>query len=335
MPIINLKSTLILATTLTVTTAGMLGSYAFANYINDRNQVLVQAEQANNKSNLVDLVSNTPDLSTLKTAVVAANLSDSLKNGNFTVFAPTNGAFSKLPSETLNSLLKPENKQQLVNILSYHVIEGKVSFADLKTKTSVKTLLNQDVKVKVVGEDIFLNDMVKITTSDVEASNGVAHIIDSVLIPKAGSDNTSVQASPNQASVPTLSQAINSTPELSTLKELVTIAGIDANTLNNITVFAPTNDAFGKLPASLVSYLKHNPAVLKEVILNHILSQKLDSQSVLQFLASSEEPVTNLQNQLLSLSIKNQQIYVNSSKVVATDINTTNGLVHLVDKVIL
>jgi transforming growth factor-beta-induced protein len=266
---------------------------------------------------------------------VAANLSDSLKNGNFTVFAPTNGAFSKLPSETLNSLLKPENKQQLVNILSYHVIEGKVSFADLKTKTSVKTLLNQDVKVKVVGEDIFLNDMVKITTSDVEASNGVAHIIDSVLIPKAGSDNTSVQASPNQASVPTLSQAINSTPELSTLKELVTIAGIDANTLNNVTVFAPTNDAFGKLPASLVSYLKHNPAVLKEVILNHILSQKLDSQSVLQFLASSEEPVTNLQNQLLSLSIKNQQIYVNSSKVVATDINTTNGLVHLVDKVIL
>merc|ERR1711871_894132 len=139
--------------------------------------------------NIVELASATPDLSTLVTAVKAGGLVDTLSGtGPFTVFAPTNEAFAKLPKATLDFLLKPENKAKLVDILTYHVASGSVHAADLKNGEKIKTVEGKQVEARIFGSGknsyVFINNA-RVTTADVDASNGVVHIIDSVLIPPA------------------------------------------------------------------------------------------------------------------------------------------------------
>ena len=104
--------------------------------------------------------------------------------GPFTVFAPTDDAFAKLPAGTVESLLKPENLEKLKNILLYHVVSGKVMAADVVGLTSAPTVLGQDVKITVKDGKVYLNDTVQVIITDIEASNGVIHVIDAVLLPK-------------------------------------------------------------------------------------------------------------------------------------------------------
>ena len=121
---------------------------------------------------------------TLVAAVKAAGLVDTLKGpGPFTVFAPTDAAFAKLPPGTLDSLLKPENKAKLVSILTYHVVAGKVMEADVVKLKSAKTLEGESVTIKVKGGSVMINNAHVIKT-DIETSNGVIHVIDTVLMPK-------------------------------------------------------------------------------------------------------------------------------------------------------
>ena len=121
---------------------------------------------------------------TLVSAVQAAELVDTLKGeGPFTVFAPTDDAFAALPEGTLDTLLLPENKQQLTDILLYHVVPGKVMAADVVGLTSAPTVLGKDAEVRVEDGKVFLNDNVEVVITDIETSNGVIHVIDTVLIP--------------------------------------------------------------------------------------------------------------------------------------------------------
>ena len=135
------------------------------------------------------LISSSPavaagSFNTLVTAVKAAGLVDTLKGpGPFTVFAPTDEAFAKLPGETVENLLKPENKQQLVAILTYHVVPGKVMSKDLVgKKTMAKTVAGTQVSIDAT--DGVRVDNAKVVKADIEASNGVIHVIDTVIIPK-------------------------------------------------------------------------------------------------------------------------------------------------------
>ena len=122
--------------------------------------------------------------STLVAAVKAAGLVETLKGaGPFTVFAPTDEAFAKLPTGTLDSLLKAENKTKLANILKYHVVAGKVMAADVVKLHSAKTVEGQDVNIKTVNGAVTVENA-HVTKTDIEASNGVIHVIDSVLLPK-------------------------------------------------------------------------------------------------------------------------------------------------------
>jgi uncharacterized surface protein with fasciclin (FAS1) repeats len=121
---------------------------------------------------------------TLVAAVQAADLVDTLKGeGPFTVFAPTDDAFAALPAGTLDTLLMPENKQQLTDILLYHVVPGKVLAEDVVDLSAAPTVLGKDATVKVEDGKVFLNDNVEIIITDIETSNGVIHVIDSVLLP--------------------------------------------------------------------------------------------------------------------------------------------------------
>jgi uncharacterized surface protein with fasciclin (FAS1) repeats len=131
---------------------------------------------------IVAVASGTKNLETLVTAVKAADLVETLQGtGPFTVFAPTDAAFAKLPKETLDNLLKPENKEQLAAILTYHVVPGKVKAADVKTG-EVKTVNGKDLDVKVTGAVVTVNDA-KVTSTDIPASNGIIHLIDTVVMP--------------------------------------------------------------------------------------------------------------------------------------------------------
>ncbi|GGG14763.1 fasciclin domain-containing protein [Pontibacter amylolyticus] len=132
---------------------------------------------------IVALASETPSLSTLVQALQAADLEGALQGaGPYTVFAPTNEAFAALPAGTLENLLKPENKQQLVDILTYHVVEGNVKSTDLSNGMSAKTLNGADLKVMLNGSSVKINDAT-VTMPDVAASNGVVHVIDKVMLP--------------------------------------------------------------------------------------------------------------------------------------------------------
>jgi len=120
---------------------------------------------------------------TLATALEAAGLVDTLKgSGPFTVFAPTDDAFAKLPEGTIENLLKPENKDELVAILTYHVVPSKVMAADVVKLDEAKTVNGKMLSIKRAGDAVMVNDA-KVTATDIAASNGVIHVIDTVILP--------------------------------------------------------------------------------------------------------------------------------------------------------
>merc|ERR1712170_284078 len=138
--------------------------------------------------NIVELAESVKDLSTLVTAVVAADLADTLSSpGPFTVFAPTNEGFAALPAGTLDSLLKPENKAQLADILTYHVLPEQVLSTDLKFFQRVATVEGKNLHVVKSSKGVFVGPDAKslrtVVGADNLASNGVAHIIDGVMLP--------------------------------------------------------------------------------------------------------------------------------------------------------
>ena len=135
------------------------------------------------KENIVGLAVGNEDLSTLVAAVKAAGLVETLSgDGPFTVFAPTNEAFAALPEGTVENLLKPENKDQLIAVLTYHVVSGDAYAKDLSNGQDITTVEGDDVKVKINKKGVMINDA-KVVAADVKATNGVVHVIDHVLLP--------------------------------------------------------------------------------------------------------------------------------------------------------
>jgi uncharacterized surface protein with fasciclin (FAS1) repeats len=134
---------------------------------------------------IVDTASSNGSFTTLVAAVKAAGLVETLKGaGPFTVFAPSDAAFKKLPAGTVENLLKPENKAQLQKILTYHVVPGKVMSSDLTgKKTAAKTVQGSDVAISADAKGVRV-DNASVTTADVAASNGVIHVIDTVIMPR-------------------------------------------------------------------------------------------------------------------------------------------------------
>ncbi len=133
---------------------------------------------------VVDIAVGSSDHTTLVAAVSAAGLVETLSGtGPFTVFAPTNAAFAALPEGTVDNLLKPESKDQLTSVLTYHVVAGNVMAADLSDGQVVKTLNGQDLTVSIKDGKVMINGAT-VTAADLAGSNGVVHVVDAVLLPK-------------------------------------------------------------------------------------------------------------------------------------------------------
>ncbi|MBC8095216.1 MAG: fasciclin domain-containing protein [Akkermansiaceae bacterium] len=163
-----MKTIRLLALTALVTTASLFGVTA--------------AETKPAANDIVAVASSAGSFNTLVAAVKAAGLVETLQSaGPFTVFAPTDEAFAKLPKGTVENLLKPENKEKLVAILTYHVLSGKVMAADVKT-LKARTVNGKELSVKVADGAVTV-DNAKVVKTDVAASNGVIHVIDTVVLP--------------------------------------------------------------------------------------------------------------------------------------------------------
>lgn len=142
------------------------------------------AAMAGDRADIVDTAVNAGNFNTLAAALTAADLVDTLKGeGPFTVFAPTDAAFAALPEGTVETLLKPENKDQLVAVLTYHVLPGKVMATDLVDDMKAATVQGGEVTIDL-DNGAMVNDA-KVTTADIAASNGVIHVIDKVILPPA------------------------------------------------------------------------------------------------------------------------------------------------------
>ncbi|ASY67003.1 Secreted and surface protein containing fasciclin-like repeats (plasmid) [Sinorhizobium sojae CCBAU 05684] len=138
------------------------------------------------EKDIVDTAAGAGQFQTLAAAIDAAGLTETLKGaGPFTVFAPTDDAFSKLPAGTVENLLKPENKEKLVSVLTYHVVPGKVLAADVVKLNEAKTVNGKMITIKASGDGVMVNDA-NVTATDIGASNGVIHVLDEVILPPEG-----------------------------------------------------------------------------------------------------------------------------------------------------
>jgi uncharacterized surface protein with fasciclin (FAS1) repeats len=168
----------------TRTTWGVLALSAVAMIVTSTSMASNHGDKTKATKDIVDTAVAAGNFSTLAAALTAAGLIETLKSpGPFTVFAPTDAAFAKLPEGTIDNLLKPENKAQLVSILTYHVVPGAVKAADVVKLSEAATVQGQSVKIAVKDGTVSI-DGAKVTATDIAASNGVIHVIDSVLLPK-------------------------------------------------------------------------------------------------------------------------------------------------------
>ena len=263
---------------------------------------------------------------TLVAAVGAAGLVDTLKGeGPFTVFAPTDDAFAALPAGTVDELLKPENKQNLTDILLYHVVSGKVMAADVTALTSAPTVLGKDVAVKIDMGNVYINEA-KVIITDIVTSNGIIHVIDAVLLPP------SEDAMMEKKTIVDIAVADG---RFTTLVAAVTAAEL-VETLSGegpFTVFAPTDDAFAALPAGTVDslLLPENKQQLTDILLYHVVSGKVMAADVVTLTSAP-----TVLGKDVTITVKDGKVFLNDTvQVIITDIEASNGVIHVIDAVLL
>ena len=283
-----------------------------------RSHVLTSTAVKPQQKDVVDTAVSAGSFKTLVAAVKAAGLVETLKGeGPFTVFAPTDEAFAKLPAGTVESLLKPESKAKLQAILTYHVVPGKVMAADVVKLSGAVTVQGQQVDIAVTDGTVTV-DKAKVLKTDIACSNGVIHVIDSVILP---SDSDIVDTAVAAGSFKTLAAALTAAGLVETLKGE-----------GPFTVFAPTDEAFAKLPAGTVeSLLKpENREKLVAILTYHVVPGKVLAKDVVKLKSAK-----TVNGKEVTVKVGDAGVMVDGAKVVATDIETSNGVIHVIDSVIL
>lgn len=304
-------------------------------------------------ADIVDTAVAAGSFNTLVTAVQAAGLVDTLKGeGPFTVFAPTDEAFAKLPAEVLEAALAdPEGL--LTQVLLYHVVPGKVMSTDLSDGLEATTAQGEAVTFTIADGKAMVNNA-NIVAADVEASNGVIHVIDTVILPpsivaaaeaaatpaateEAMAEATATPAPTEEAMAEAAMADIVDTAvaagSFNTLVAAVQAAGlVDAlKGEGPFTVFAPTDDAFAKLPQSTIDALLADPTGdLTQILLYHVVPGKVMAADL-----SDGLQATTLQGGAVTFKLSDGGAMVNDANIIATDIETSNGVIHVIDSVIL
>lgn len=269
------------------------------------------------EKDIVDTAVDAGSFTTLVQAVQAAGLEDTLRGeGPFTVFAPTDDAFAALPEGTLDALLADE--EALTAVLTYHVVPGKVMAADVAGLDSAETVEGESVTFDTT-DGVKVNDA-NVIQADIEASNGVIHVIDKVLIPPSmmEEDVTIVDVAAGAGSFTTLVQAIQ-------------VAGLE-DTLRGegpFTVFAPTDDAFDALPEGTLDSLLADPEALADVLTYHVVAGEFMAADVVTM-----DSAETVQGGTITFDTTDG-VKVNDATVTQTDIEASNGVIHVIDAVLI
>ena len=277
---------------------------------------------------IVDVAVADGRFTTLAAALEAAGLIETLQgDGPFTVFAPTDDAFAKLPAGTVENLLKPENKDQLVAILTYHVVSGKVMAADVAGISEAATVQGEKLAIKSDMGKVMINEA-QVVLADVAASNGVIHVIDSVLLPP------STQAAADDSEMLDIVDTAVANGSFKTLAAALEAAGL-IDTLKGdgpFTVFAPTDEAFAKLPAGTVENLlkPENKDQLIAILTYHVVSGQVLAADVVKL--SEAETV---QGAKVTIKTDMGKVMINDATVTLADVMTSNGVIHVIDTVLL
>jgi len=262
---------------------------------------------------IVGIAAGDDRFETLVAALQAADLVSTLQGeGPFPVFAPTDDAFDNLPAGTVDALL--QDIPALTDVLLYHVVSGKVMAADVVGLASATTVLGQDVTVTVEGGNVFINDAQVIIT-DIEASNGVIHVIDTVLIPL----DDIVEIAVADDRFETLVAALQAADLVGTLQGE-----------GPFTVFAPTDDAFDNLPAGTIDALLQDIPALTDVLLYHVVSSKVMAADVVGLTSA-----TTVLGQDVTVTVEGGNVFINDAQVIITDIEASNGVIHVIDAVLI
>jgi uncharacterized surface protein with fasciclin (FAS1) repeats len=257
---------------------------------------------------------------TLASLLQKAGLVDTLTTaGPFTVFAPTDAAFAKVPKATLDALAADPAK--LKAVLLYHVVPGRVTAADVVKLTSAKTAEGRSVAIKVTNGSVFVGGA-QVTTPDVEASNGIIHVIDSVLIPK--------QATATKPK--TIVQTAVAAGSFKTLASLLKMAGLVGALQGKgpFTVFAPTDAAFAKVPKATLAALAKDKAKLRSVLLYHVVKGNVPAAKVVKLRSAK-----TLNGKAVSIRVTGKKVSVGGARVTTADVKASNGVIHVVNRVLI
>jgi transforming growth factor-beta-induced protein len=285
------------------------------------------------REDIVDTAIEADNLNTLVAALQAAGLDETLRGpGPFTVFAPTDEAFAAIPSEVLNQLISAENKAPLRDILLYHVYDGEVRAAqaeDLARNSESVVMLNGDViTLDLDGGDIVLNSNggspATIITADILASNGVIHVIDAVLNPSDGKGNI-IEKLVNLGNYTTLIAAV----QAADLEAALSGPG-------PLTLFAPTDEAFAKIPDATLNALLSDIPTLTDILTYHVIAAEIFAVNAL---AADGTAITMLNGDDVTVDLVDSALTLNASGgspaiVTATDFIATNGIIHAIDTVL-
>lgn len=278
-----------------------------------------QSDDQKSAPTIVQIAAEAGQFHTLVAAVKAAGLAETLSGkGPFTVFAPTDAAFAKLGKEAIADLLKPENKAKLTAILTYHVVGEQLPAAKVVAQKQLKSLEGNALAVEATAAKVTVGGAT-VTKTDILGSNGVIHVIDSVLLPPAQ---------------PNLVEVASKAGSFGTLLKAAVAAGL-ADTLANdgpFTVFAPTDAAFAKLGDDAIAdlLLPANKAKLAAILKHHVVAGKVMSTAAVKLTEASSIGGTKLK-----LAVDGKVLRVGGAAVVQADIEAKNGVIHVVDSVIL
>ncbi|MBK7874973.1 MAG: fasciclin domain-containing protein [Planctomycetes bacterium] len=273
---------------------------------------------AGDTKSIVDTAVAAGSFTTLAKALQSAKLVDALQaKGPFTVFAPTDEAFAKLPKGTLERLLRPENAHELAALLTYHVVPGNVAAKDVVKLASATTLNGQRVDVRVVEGGVRIDDA-NVVKTDITCSNGVIHVIDRVLVPQTANV---VQLAEKAGTFGTLVAALDAAG----LKDVLAGEG-------PFTVFAPSDEAFAKLPKGTVEGLlkPENKARLVALLKFHVVSGRVYADQA-RALASA----TTLEGRTVALKATEHGLLVGGANVTRADLEASNGVIHVIDAVLM
>jgi uncharacterized surface protein with fasciclin (FAS1) repeats len=286
---------------------------------------------------IVEIAVEDGRFTTLVAAVVATDLADTLSGGEWTVFAPTDDAFAKLGLDASN-VATAFSKEELTDILLYHALSGEVTSSKAKSLVGDITMANdQKAGLKYFDGSLYVNDDAKVIIPDINASNGVVHVVDTVILgpwPRVDEDVPAVGGATEAAVGNSIVDIAVNDGRFETLVAAVVYADL-AGTLSGgeWTVFAPTDDAFAKLDLNASNITSaFSKAELTDILLYHVLSGEVHSDKALTLLGD----VTMANNQIAGLKTFDDSLFVNDdSKVIIADINADNGVIHVVDTVIL